>query len=366
NSRYYRFTTRLRRNAAGNLTVNVMESSTLRSSTIANYSSASVGQWKYMEVLLDVGAVTGPSFTLDVQVPESTDFDYFALYPQRAELSSQVVHPLFGKLSETNARGLTAFTEYDRAGRVKYLKDQDKNIVQLNEYQYKVQPVSVSAAFYVSAFSLGRQVDFTAFGNCATSGLSYQWYVNDVAIAGATLSVFSYVFTADFPRVKLEVSHAVFGSASSEITLKQSIYYPPSSYIPPPTCTKTISISVQGDSVMRSCEDGGNPSRALRAFVSATDCSGPAEVFWEYLFPASMNSFVPYPSSGGLDFLFQFYRPALFDPIRSTPDSPVQTQVGFGAIPQNVYIRARVLMGNLQWAESNVISLQVINEGFCD
>lgn len=62
--------------------------------------------------------------------------DEVRIYPEGALMTTLTYTPLIGKTSETDTNGITTYYEYDSANRLKFIKDQDKNIIQRFTYKY--------------------------------------------------------------------------------------------------------------------------------------------------------------------------------------------------------------------------------------
>lgn len=62
--------------------------------------------------------------------------DEVRIYPEGALMTTATYEPLIGKTSETDANGITTYYEYDSANHLKFIKDQDKNIIQRFTYKY--------------------------------------------------------------------------------------------------------------------------------------------------------------------------------------------------------------------------------------
>jgi hypothetical protein len=62
--------------------------------------------------------------------------DEVRIHPADALMTTITYKPLIGKSSETDANGITNYYEYDTFNRLKFIKDQDGNIVQKFEYKY--------------------------------------------------------------------------------------------------------------------------------------------------------------------------------------------------------------------------------------
>ncbi|KQR70892.1 hypothetical protein ASF92_05655 [Pedobacter sp. Leaf176] len=91
-----------------------------------------------IEGILGVSAIENFGNQLN---PDKAAVDAF-LAPLKANLpnafiTSYTYKPLVGMTSQTDAKGMTTYYEYDAFGRLQYVKDQNQNIVKSNNYHYK-------------------------------------------------------------------------------------------------------------------------------------------------------------------------------------------------------------------------------------
>jgi YD repeat-containing protein len=54
-----------------------------------------------------------------------------------ARMTTTTYNPLVGKTAECDENGRITYYEYDDLGRLKLLRDQDRNVVKTFEYNYK-------------------------------------------------------------------------------------------------------------------------------------------------------------------------------------------------------------------------------------
>jgi YD repeat-containing protein len=84
--------------------------------------------WKYKQTVY-----TGPSLTLT----GGEAYDDICIYPSNAQITTYTHKPLVGMTSQTDAKGMTTYYEYDAFQRLKTVKDQNGNILKQTEYHFK-------------------------------------------------------------------------------------------------------------------------------------------------------------------------------------------------------------------------------------
>jgi YD repeat-containing protein len=83
-------------------------------------------------------------------------------------VSSYTYDPLVGVTSITDAKGISAYYEYDSFGRLKFVKDQDLNVINSYCYNYKGQTIDCSSASSVVYYNAEKSGFFTK-NNCGTN-----------------------------------------------------------------------------------------------------------------------------------------------------------------------------------------------------
>jgi YD repeat-containing protein len=63
--------------------------------------------------------------------------DEVRVYPKGATMTTYTYEPLLGVTSMTDANNVTAHYEYDTFGRLSCIRDQDNNILECYDYQYR-------------------------------------------------------------------------------------------------------------------------------------------------------------------------------------------------------------------------------------
>ncbi|TXJ23470.1 MAG: hypothetical protein E6Q24_18105 [Chitinophagaceae bacterium] len=65
------------------------------------------------------------------------NLDEIRIYPIEARMSTTTYDPVWGKIAETDQNGRIIYYEYDSGGRLKVIRDQDRNVIKTYEYNYK-------------------------------------------------------------------------------------------------------------------------------------------------------------------------------------------------------------------------------------
>jgi YD repeat-containing protein len=103
------------------------------------------GKWKFNEQ-----NYTGPSINI------SGIIDDIRIFPSDAQMNTYSYNPLIGKIAETDASGRSATYEYDGLGRMNITRDNDKNIISKNCYNYIGQIINCNtAAVYTNVAQSG-------------------------------------------------------------------------------------------------------------------------------------------------------------------------------------------------------------------
>lgn len=95
-------------------------------------SGKTINGWTYYE-----HTVTNPAGGLITVSGTSGVIDELRLYPAKAQMTTYTYEPLVGMTSQCDAGNRITYYEYDSFGRLKTIRDQDKNVIKTLDYQYQ-------------------------------------------------------------------------------------------------------------------------------------------------------------------------------------------------------------------------------------
>lgn len=91
--------------------------------------------WKYQEHLIQIPA----NGSVTLSNAQGMKIDELRLYPEKAVMSTQTYDLQKGITSKTDALNISEFYEYDDFGRLRYVRDEQGNIIKQNTYYLKPQ-----------------------------------------------------------------------------------------------------------------------------------------------------------------------------------------------------------------------------------
>ena len=114
----------------GNYTVTLWGHSwgTVTANGQAGTMVANVGDWRLFK--WDLTNVSSVTILAD-------NVDEVRLYPANARMTTYTYNPLIGKSSECDQSNRITYYEYDDLGRLQFVRDENKNVLKMYEYNYK-------------------------------------------------------------------------------------------------------------------------------------------------------------------------------------------------------------------------------------
>jgi len=191
--------------------------------------------FSYIEQVIPVTAVPAGTFRFELTGQGLTNpagssagllpvIDDVAFYPENASVTSYTYEIPYGSRSVTRG-GVTAYTTYDKLGRVKYILDQNQNIVQKKSYSFAASSVPLVADFTVpwSPIYANEANTFKAADNACLTSVTYEWDFGSGYTTGAASQ--SYTFTtAGTKTIRLRVTS---GATVKTISKAVTVYLKP-------------------------------------------------------------------------------------------------------------------------------------------
>lgn len=270
----YRFRCRAFATTATNISLTVQLSTASGwYNTVVTYPSAQSGNWILLEAFIPMSTVQS---TFTVQLVSNSSalvLDDIALHPESSQLQNSITVDLLGVTSLTDNRGLTTFQEYDANGRLAYIRNTNREIVQQHLYDYQtaaiMRPIARFSCNATGQPLMGETVTFTAAPNACIATPTYKWEVNGV-VQGSTTSTLSYTFPSFGEySVRLTVSASGFGTNTMDVVYTVK---------PPPL---GLDMTMDGnDYIAQNCDVNETFQRTFHA-TNVTGCiDGPVFVDW--------------------------------------------------------------------------------------
>jgi hypothetical protein len=119
-------------------------------------------------------------FQNNMVLSDGSAVDEVRVYPTDAQMVTYTYDPLIGITSECDARNRFAFYEYDSFGRLKLVRNNDKNIVQRYDYGYQTSLTQTcpKPAIYDIAFPFSNSMDVSYIVPPGCTGISYSLVQN--------------------------------------------------------------------------------------------------------------------------------------------------------------------------------------------
>jgi hypothetical protein len=104
-------------------------------------SGPTINGFTYYEYDINAG-------TSSVTVSGNATIDELRLYPKSARMRTVTYDPLIGKTSECDENNRVTYYDYDDVGRLRFVKDENKNIVKMYEYNTASNSAGCPATYY--------------------------------------------------------------------------------------------------------------------------------------------------------------------------------------------------------------------------
>lgn len=210
----YVFSAWINSGTANTLNISITNNST--SQVVSNTVGIAAGNWKYYQLRIPVEAMN-QDFRLRVWGSAALLIDDVVFRPEEADVQANSYDVTTqNKLATSGANGVFAQFGYDSANRIKYVFDQDRNIVQKTSYILGTNQDQFAPSFYTAQNQLVNEPVYFSLTNYPVStadGLTYTLNFGDG----------SPVVTISGPN-DLRHTYTQVGSYTASVT-KSSPYY---------------------------------------------------------------------------------------------------------------------------------------------
>jgi len=175
--------------------------------TTANPTKYPTG-WEYCVIKIPVSSLQpGGPITISFSSTQEVYLDDVLSYPDVADITTYTYDINNYKTSETDANGVSTYYTNDQFGRLLYVYDQDKNIIERKSY-LNVAPLS-GVSFTYSLGTATHQVSFqvsSTFNSCIfNGGTTYTWAFGD----GNTVTTTTASTTHGYPSQDTSANYTV-------------------------------------------------------------------------------------------------------------------------------------------------------------
>jgi len=202
-------------------------------------SYGTMGAWKYYEWKLPVNSID-PTVGATITSTTNIGIDDILFYPENAEVSTFAYDSNFHNIAATNTNGVSTYYNYDIWGRLLYVYDQDKNIVQKKAYITAADKQNFTGGNSFSFSGSGENINGEYYPNspftfiagpptmCYTDGITYTWHFSDGPDIVTTTPSLSHSFTTVGTKtVSVTMSSPFFGQQTTptqSITITNNLY----------------------------------------------------------------------------------------------------------------------------------------------
>jgi hypothetical protein len=187
--------------------------------------------WQYYEVKLPLTGITSATFTISFSSNKNIVIDDVLAYPDVSEVATVGYDSSNGyaKASETNTNGKSTYYRYDQFGRIRYVYDQDKNIIQRNMYVNGTNAANFTNPSFSAPATGYTTVPITfsntsVYNGCVSDATTFKWDFGDGTSQTVSSGGVSHTYsTTGTFTVTLTASSNLYGSK----TFSQSISISP-------------------------------------------------------------------------------------------------------------------------------------------
>lgn len=179
-----------------------------KSVTISNTN----GEWKHYELEFDI---TNPEFSGCIVIrceiwntgTENVLVDDVRFMPKYAKVTTAAYKPLVGITAITDPNENTSYFDYDEFGRLKSIKDHDKNIVESYDYNYYLSDaVNKNYSIHYETATGYEKILSVIGSDCSDENYSYKWIIDSYYEVPTTECSINYDFASTGTyEVKLEI-----------------------------------------------------------------------------------------------------------------------------------------------------------------
>lgn len=277
----YVFSVWLKGSSTGNLNISLTNTANL----IKNYTLTFTGSstWKYHEISVPVADMTS-SFKIKIQPTVAVIIDDVLFYPENANIITNSYDNLGNKVSETGMNGQALYYEYDRIGRLRYIRDTDRNILKKESYQsyntvqsLSTPSIKVDQSNLVDGIGIPFEIGTE---NSCLLGVTYNWDFGDgTTIINNTKPIHSFASPGMY-QVKLTATHPTLGTKNY--------------ILPVNVLLRPLDVQICASGIVRvdncrfespliaSCPGISTPNNQTNVVVSSvTGCTGSLTYLWE-------------------------------------------------------------------------------------
>ncbi|MBX2965984.1 MAG: hypothetical protein KF845_07550 [Cyclobacteriaceae bacterium] len=199
-----------------------------------SFTVAAANEWYFKEAVVDLSSIGNTTVVIEVHFSGtysstgSSVLDEVIFSPEGSEIARNTYQAAFGITSAVSPEGRITEYEYNPAGKLRYVRDHDRNIVQKTSHTSwtpgapPVPPILIGVP--PGTIHDNTQVIFTAFTGCLDVS-SIQWKVSPASdTASGSFFTGSYEQPVTFTSggsfmVKLKVLHPSYGSYERFVTV---------------------------------------------------------------------------------------------------------------------------------------------------